>query len=344
MIASLSGHKDQVTCLRLSSQQTRILASGSDDTSIRVWDVEVRKCTTGIIGLPDPITSLAWASPHVLFASSGRHVYGFDIRAMAPVMNSNAAIFKSTESADEINSIDIHQKETHWLARGDDTGAVDVIDIRANKTMKKMRTYHANICNFVTFRPKRRWELWSGGMDYRILQHNVSNGAATATFDLEDIPVDESETEATSNRQKINPLFVYAGAFSDDGNTFVSGIGDGSLCFISQLNRKLEATKLEAHVWSTTAIDFTKSTNASQPQSVVSGGLDGSIFWWEKGVDGKWWKRGAHATKYKVNCLQAQQKAADDSSLLVFVGGCPKDDNTESKKVGDIHIWDFSES
>jgi len=65
---------------------------------------------------------------------------------------------------DDIDQIAVNMKG-NFLALGDDTGAVTVVDVVANKAFKTIRQAHANICSTVAFRRHRPWELLSGGLD-----------------------------------------------------------------------------------------------------------------------------------------------------------------------------------
>ena len=71
--------------------------------------------------------------------------------------------FAST-SQDEIGHLAINTKG-NFLALADDTGAVTVIDVVANKAFRTIRQAHSNICSSVAFRRHRPWELLSGGLD-----------------------------------------------------------------------------------------------------------------------------------------------------------------------------------
>ena len=71
--------------------------------------------------------------------------------------------FQSTLQ-DDIDQIAVNTKG-NFLALGDDTGAVTVVDVAMNKAFKTIRQAHSNICSSVAFRRHRPWELVSGGLD-----------------------------------------------------------------------------------------------------------------------------------------------------------------------------------
>jgi WD40 repeat protein len=396
----LKGHKEPVVCLaeQISGSSSQAhLASGSEDGTIRIWDVENSKCVTGIIGLEDPITSLVWSSsqnnsnnngnPNVIYAASGKLVYAFDLRSKPLIMNSKSAIFQSDHASDEINSISIHHKESQYIATGDDSGQVHVYDMVANKVFKSMRQPHSNICNFVSFRPKRTWELWSGGMDYQILQHDFSSGKRLKSFEMDDTsiqlsstsPEASNETDTQQTQQNINPLFVYDGSFSADGNTLVTGLGDGSVCFIeeqrkpkppggggkkgssSKSSTSLNVTRYACHTWSTTAVKFIAWNQSVQPQeqqeAILSGGLDGNLQLWltpssissnettstTTSTSASWSPVKSIFTAKKINCIASIDRPNVSNGVpLVFVGGCnynSADDATKSS--GDIGVFEL---
>jgi hypothetical protein len=116
-------------------------------------------------------------SPQVLYAAVGRLACCVDMRAaLSSVASSeHAATAKHACSVvhrynfckDDISHVAVNSKSS-FMALGDDTGAVQVVDLGTNKLYKSMRQAHSNICSSVAFRRHRPWELLSGSLDMTV--------------------------------------------------------------------------------------------------------------------------------------------------------------------------------
>ena len=66
----LSGHSDGVTCLAWSEDST-LLASGSDDGTLRLWNPKLGVCVRTITSHGGPLWCCAWSAN--LLASGGSY-------------------------------------------------------------------------------------------------------------------------------------------------------------------------------------------------------------------------------------------------------------------------------
>ncbi|KAJ3207391.1 WD repeat-containing protein 53 [Dinochytrium kinnereticum] len=336
MSGCLRGHSGAVTALKLNDQ-VKTLASGAEDGSVRVWDLETRKCKHGI-KLPGDTTasSLSFSHNGLLHVAAGNHVYGFDMRTLSLVQDESKAVMKLGPLSEEINTICLSEKD-EFLGTSDDAGLVHVFDVRSKSVFKRLRPIHSNLCSAAIFRPKRKWELWSGGMDNQIVRWDFSRGTTTGSFK---IPQDETPGKV------INPPFVLSLSFSFDGNTLFGGFGDGTIgSFNLQSGQRGQppielSQRLDAHSWSVSCLEVLKplpagllGTSVSKP--LMSGGLDGNVHIWETGAESLPFARvGAIATQRKINAIASNVL---DSSLLIYVGGCQKSGSL--KGTGDIEMW-----
>ena len=63
------------------------------------------------------------------------------------------------------------------LAIADDGGSVHVVDAATHVLQKVLRGAHAgSLCSAVAFRPRRPWELLSGGLDARLARWDFARG------------------------------------------------------------------------------------------------------------------------------------------------------------------------
>src|SRR5262245_33452230 len=58
--ASLKGHKHTITCLAFS-RDGRLLASGSKDTTVKIWDWRARKCLATLEGHVDMVVAVSFS-------------------------------------------------------------------------------------------------------------------------------------------------------------------------------------------------------------------------------------------------------------------------------------------
>ncbi|KAI8340517.1 WD40-repeat-containing domain protein [Chlamydoabsidia padenii] len=222
--AQLKGHTEPVLCVKYAKDTflgEHVLASGSEDNTCRLWDIRTQRAVKGIKGLQDPVSSVAFApsfDSSLFYLASGNKVFTYDLRNTGMIVCD--PIRKYDFSGDEINSIDINQKQTH-LATADDKGEVKVVDLVNHKIYKKLNKKHGNICMSVKFSQRKAWEVWSGGLDCKVYQWDFSKGKPLNIFDT-------NSTEPTS-AQMFNPPFVYALETSNDGQWIVTGLGDSSI-------------------------------------------------------------------------------------------------------------------
>lgn len=71
-----TGHTKRVRCLSVS-QTGEVFATGSDDCSLRIWEIDTGRCLRAVT-LPGVITQVAWCpnvSTPVVLAVVGEDVY-----------------------------------------------------------------------------------------------------------------------------------------------------------------------------------------------------------------------------------------------------------------------------
>ncbi|KAK5577218.1 hypothetical protein RB653_002158 [Dictyostelium firmibasis] len=77
-------HRDGVMSLSWNSQQRNVLASGSSDNTVKVWDITTQQCLNTFTHHKDKISSLQWNSQEktaLLIGSHDKHVSILDVRA-----------------------------------------------------------------------------------------------------------------------------------------------------------------------------------------------------------------------------------------------------------------------
>ncbi|KAI9017502.1 WD40-repeat-containing domain protein [Gaertneriomyces semiglobifer] len=336
-VSSLKGHTAPVVCLALKSSgstEADHLASGAEDATVRLWDIQSTKCIRGIksFSSDDDITSLCFSGENLLYASAGRHVYLFDTRVPDLIITQGRKIGATAD--DEINQVAIHENG-NFVARADDSGNVTVIDVRTNKPFKRLRSVHESLATCVRFNPRKPWELWSGGMDSTVIHWDFSKGTVLQAYDM--------RLDREDQPQVVNPPFVHDLDISHDGRTLAAGLGDGSILVMrnDSQGRKDKGTWSQtrmdgSHSWAVTAVAFPLSRGDSATgTTVVSGGMEGQLRVWDV-QGGTTCSLGIVDTGRKVNCLSAQHTTG--GPMTAFVGGTLAQSST-SLAVGAIDIF-----
>ncbi|RCI05367.1 WD repeat-containing protein 53 [Rhizopus stolonifer] len=238
-LSQLQGHKAPVITAEYAKNTilgNHVLASGSEDKTCRLWDLQSNKVIKGLSGFHEPVTSIKFAtksSMPYMYLSSGTKVYTFDLRNQGMLLTEPIHTYEFSQ--DEINQIDVHENN-QFLATADDEGSIQIIDLNTHKIHKKTSKKHSNICMTVKFRPKKPWEVWSGGMDSKVYNWDFSRGLPTHIYDM-------SQKEASA-KQMFNPPFVHTMAISPDGTWIAAGLGDTSIQLISPPSKK-QKTQIE---------------------------------------------------------------------------------------------------
>ncbi|TPX72248.1 hypothetical protein SpCBS45565_g00548 [Spizellomyces sp. 'palustris'] len=368
----LRGHSAPVLCLDLCSKSTvSKLASGAEDGTARVWDIDTAKCVRGLKGFDEntEVTSVCFSGDDLLYVAAGCQVRLFDLRSHDLVLAQSTQIGVSAE--DEINHIALNEKRT-FLATADDSGHVTVTDLRTNRIFKRFRQRHENLATCVQFQPNRSWDVWSGGMDSTLIHWDYSKGCPVEEFPF-------ATSEQSQNAQSVNPPFVHSLEFSPDARLLAAGLGDGSVALLNVSGKKnadaerlarkgrsssaLKARLMDGHSWAVSAVTFPRCERERGP--LISGGIDGNIVMWDipasTASEGEWEgviKRRLHIGR-KINCLtsafcsaRGSTEAANDStnqadeSFLIFGGGTllPGQHSTDAGKrsAGDIDVFAVS--
>lgn len=254
--AACRGHRAAVVCLEARAES--VFASGSEDQTVRVWDVRSspqRAMSCLCECFPSSVDSLAFSpkNEHLLYASSGSQVFVFDLRASGVLqkvplgvinMHGGDAAASAASAENEINALKIHPKGEH-MAVGDDEGNVYVLELEASRAdptcwrvLKRLsRGVHTSIVGAVAFKPNSPRELVSGGFDCLACSWNFAMGRpqhrynfGTSTDTVVTVSADCGVgAPANSPSQMFNPPCVHALGFACGGRVLLASLGDGTL-------------------------------------------------------------------------------------------------------------------
>ncbi|KAL4077334.1 WD40-repeat-containing domain protein [Scleroderma yunnanense] len=211
----------QVTCL--ASGQTDQLLVGSDDGSVRVYDLAAMKVMKAIRGLA-PVSSVVWkpqteSHPGHLFVATGRQVLTFSVHTDKMILTScdaHAELVIGSDDNDLVNELTINAKGNQ-LAYCLDSGIVGVIDLSNNKVVR-MKQSHDTVCGSVRFIPDRPGELVSGGYDSTLLHFGSLQASVLSRDNL--------GTITPSSGMSMSPPFVVSLSISSTG-IIAAGTADG---------------------------------------------------------------------------------------------------------------------
>ena len=273
-VARLSGHKGEVLCLDApegSGGSGSILASGSEDGTVRLWDLEAGRASRAIL-VPAAEADKAvnavclgtkGAGTHWVYAAAGLHIYGFDLRAPGMLLREPARRFGP--SRDEVSSLTLH--ESGALAAADDAGDVlvyDASDAGDSRLLATLTGTHTSLCACARFRPTRPWELFSSGLDALCVRWDWRQATPMASWPLARLFAPDEQA------QLLNPRHAHCLSFAPDGSAFALALGDGSLqVHRSETGEPIAA--VDAHRAAASQVHFTPPLRAALVEQARQG-------------------------------------------------------------------------
>jgi WD40 repeat protein len=243
----LEGHKDSVTCLD-GSAAAALLFSGSDDKTVRMWDLRSNRCCKCLLGCfegPIEAVRLSRKSDHILYCASSDAIFSFDIRSEKVLQRDPLSIVKSCVEG-EINALAINSKD-EYVAFADDSNSIKIVSTSRDGVMNEHAAYakvrtisriHQNIVSTLSFKSNNPRELLSGGFDYMACIWDVGTGKPKTTTKFSPLNELDDGTSCFVNdnggmaggSNAINPPFVQCATFALQGRSCVFALGDGSVC------------------------------------------------------------------------------------------------------------------
>ncbi|EIN12635.1 WD40 repeat-like protein, partial [Punctularia strigosozonata HHB-11173 SS5] len=142
----LSGHSKSVRSVAYSSHPRHMIASGSDDCTVRIWNVESGATVQELTGHTAPVLTVAYSPDggHVVSGSAdGTIRIWYTSNVATPLILKGG--FGSVRSVAYANHRD-------YFASGSNDGKVRVWNARTGRTMQKSVYRHDNHVTFVAFK------------------------------------------------------------------------------------------------------------------------------------------------------------------------------------------------
>ncbi|ETO33972.1 WD repeat domain-containing protein 83 [Reticulomyxa filosa] len=190
-VATLKGHEDSVTCVDWTETAPALILSGSQDKTVKVWDIRDKKANiqTYDFGKSGSITSIKMKSDTIFVATSDCKVHKMDMR-----MTDQSQM--SHQYVDEISCMRIGKKDNDGsdiLIIGDDSGRVTQMNTNSNTILSEQIVHKNAIVCDMSVDAESEWG-WSVGTDITLMQWQLCAKCVQANSDE-----NEKKQQNTSN-------------------------------------------------------------------------------------------------------------------------------------------------
>ncbi|XP_067668520.1 WD repeat-containing protein 53-like [Haliotis asinina] len=261
------GHTATAQCVDVQATKSRV-ATGGENGELCLWSLSSGELLDKYVKPDTDCTSVLFSKskPNLLYAAFGQEVLIFDTDADFQI-----PIHTFQCNQEEINQIQMDDKED-FLAACDDSGEIKVINVNERKVFKTLRNKHTNICSTLHFRPGKPWDLYSGGLDCKLIHWDFAKLKALNQFSMQEMQV----TNVDASAYMVNPPFVHHIDTSPNGKYLACALENGQIEVFDTTRRHIrEIFSLYAHGQGVSQVSFLND------DVLVSGGNDCQISLWD---------------------------------------------------------------
>jgi WD40 repeat protein len=213
--ATLNGHSLGVTSLKFTGDG-KMLASGSEDKTVKFWDVTTGKCIRTLKGHTGIVNSVAFTADGKMLASGGhglqRGMFCGEVKLWDVTTGKERTILKGHSKW--VNSV-AFSPDNKTLASGSDDHEVKLWDAATGKEIRTLKG-HTSSVSAVAFTPDGKILVSSGSGLY------LGKGKSI----LGEVKLWDVNTGREKRTLKAHSHFVTAVAVSGDGKTMAAGDRD----------------------------------------------------------------------------------------------------------------------
>ncbi len=213
-VRTLKGHTGWVHSVAWSPGARRLLASGSEDRTVRIWDAATGKCMSTLAGHTGDVFSVAWShsASRRLASSSGDHTIKIWDAATGECLSTLEGHTGPVHSLSW--ALGVHPLSwspsgaTQFLASGSEDGTVRVWNTASGHSVLTLRGEEEPVCS-VAWSPDGSW-IASGKLWGQIETWDLQTGRCSSSYAHHD--------------RRVNSM-----AWLHDGSLLVSGSNDGTV-------------------------------------------------------------------------------------------------------------------
>ncbi|KAK6296259.1 hypothetical protein J4Q44_G00339720 [Coregonus suidteri] len=269
------GHSTPVLCVGASGGPEGLLASGSEEGEVTVWNQEGAVLASLRLPSGDDVTSAVFSpvTPGLLYVSHGEMVSVLDPRSLKGAVEELQGA-----GEEEINSLALNEMGSA-LAVADDSGAVRVLELPGGKVNRTLRR-HTNIVSSVAFRPLRPNNLVSAGLDMQVMLWNLQKTRPLWTLNLQEVAEEEEDHQQKAG-QLFNPPLAHCVSVATCGNVLACAAENGRvhLMRVGSGSRLDQQGSIKAHSQGASQAHFLSFL--PHPYWLATGGNDGMVALWD---------------------------------------------------------------
>ncbi|EFH84643.1 protein kinase domain-containing protein [Ktedonobacter racemifer] len=248
-LRTLEGHRYPVRSVSLS-RDGHWLVSGSNDNTVRLWEVNSGRCVHTFKGHTNIVTSVSLSRDGHWLVSGSK-----DNTVRLWEVNSGRCVHTFKGHTNIVTSVSL-SRDGHWLVSGSNDNTVRLWEVNSGRCVHTFKG-HTNIVTSVSLSGDGRW-LVSGSNDKTIRLWEVNSGRCVRTFTLEGLT-----------------NFVESVSLSGDGRWLVSGSNDKTIR-LWEVNSGRCVRIFQGHAGNVDSVSLSEDG-----RWLVSGSKDNTVRLWE---------------------------------------------------------------